>query len=249
MTRLCRALALLCLLAVGLPAAAQQTVVLDYEVRPEQRWDGEPYTLHRWRVPLDRTHVRVVDVEMGTRLARFARRGAALVINGGFYGTNRRPEGLVVEEGREVSPFMERIGGGVITLSEGRAQQHDAEAPLALPDPLDFAIQCRPRLVVDGANNIARRLPATAARTALCIRDEGRVLDVYVARRDPSRGRAGPTLYTLAELLVREGCEEALNLDGGPSTGVAWRSARGVRELRPRRGVRHAVLFDVSAPP
>lgn len=71
-------------------------------------------------------------------------------------------------------------------------------------------------------------------------------MDVYVARVDPSRGRAGPTLYTFARELLAEGCRDALNLDGGPSTGVAWRAPEGVRALLPRRGVRHALVFSLQ---
>lgn len=238
------------LIAAGAGASrAQQPArgeALEPEIRVARRWDGEPYRLYRWSIPLERTDIEVVDVGMQRDLVRYVRGGASLVINGGFYGTDRRPEGLVVAGGREVNPFLPRIGGGVFAVRDGRASLHDAEAhPLALPDLMDFAVQCRPRLVVDGRNNIARRLPATAARTALCVREGGRGLDVYVARREPSRGRAGPTLHTLAEELVREGCEQALNLDGGPSTGVAWRGRRGLRARPPRRGVRHAIAFTV----
>ncbi|HJL17152.1 MAG TPA: phosphodiester glycosidase family protein [Sandaracinaceae bacterium LLY-WYZ-13_1] len=247
-----RATAVLALAALGLAAALPSRAqpadgaALDPEVTAMRRWDGEPYRLYRWSLPLDRTEVRVVDASMGRRLTRWVRRGASLVINGGFYGTDRQPEGLVVTRGREVSGFMRRIGGGVLTLVERRADLHDAEAePLSLPARPDFAIQCRPRLVVDGANNIRRRLPRTAARTALCIRDGGRRLDVYLARRDPSRGRAGPTLYTLGQVLAARGCEQALNLDGGPSSGAAWRGRRGIRARPPRRGIRHAVAFRV----
>ncbi|MGE0789462.1 MAG: phosphodiester glycosidase family protein [Sandaracinaceae bacterium] len=218
---------------------------VEHTVHAEQRSDGEPYDLHRWRLPLAHTSIAIADARMGTRLSRYVRGDAVLAVNGGFYAPDRRPEGLVVEHGQEINPFLARIGGGIVSVADGVARLHDAEQELRLPDDVDFAIQCRPRLVVDGQNNIAPRSDLTAARTALCIREDGRVLDVYVARRDPSRGRAGPTLHSLAEVLVREGCESALNLDGGPSTGAAWRSARGVRSLRPRRGVRHAIVFSV----
>lgn len=208
----------------------------------QRRHDGETYRLFRWRVPLEGVQIGVEDVGMGRSFRRLLR-GADLVINGGFYDPQRRAEGLVVVDGEERVPFDARIGGGVLAVSNGVATLHDAEAPLALPEPLDFAIQCRPRLVVDGQNNIARGTPPTAARTALCIRDQGRTLDVVVARRFPSRGRAGPRLYDLAQLLVDDGCEQALNLDGGPSTGVAWRDGERRRQMRPERGVRHAITF------
>ncbi len=223
-----------------------QSSRIEHTVQTRQRAEGEPYELHRFRVPLARVRVDVVDARMGTDLARYVRRGADLAINGGFYGTDERPEGLVVARRRTISPYLERIGGGIVALAAARAVQLDAEAPYELPEGTEFAIQCRPRLVVDGQVTIRRQTPQTAARTALCLRDGGASLDVYVARVDPSRGRAGPTLWTLAHHLVEEGCEQALNLDGGPSTGVAWREGRAIRHLPARRGIRHAVLFSLT---
>ena len=54
--------------------------------------------------------------------------------------------------------------------------------------------------------------------------------------------RDGPTLFELATSLAGDGCEEALNLDGGPSTG--WASdIDGVRAFRsPRAPVRNGVI-------
>ncbi|MFK7986666.1 MAG: phosphodiester glycosidase family protein [Sandaracinaceae bacterium] len=223
------------------PAPAPRGFALERTIA--RRHDGETYRLFRWRVPLADVHIGIEDVQM-RRSFRALLHGADLVINGGFYDPQRRAEGLVVVDSEERVPFDERIGGGVLAVSNGVATLHDAEAPLALPTSLDFAIQCRPRLVVDSQNNIARGTPPTAARTALCIRDAGRTLDVIVARRFPSRGRAGPRLYDLAALLVADGCEQALNLDGGPSTGVAWRDGDRFRQMRPERGVRHAITFS-----
>lgn len=220
--------------------------VLDYAVSERRRHDGEPYLLHRFRVPLERARIDVIDARMGTDLDRVLRtRRAALVINGGYYGRDGRPEGLVVAHGRRLNPLLPRIRGGVVAvLRDGRAI-HELAVGHALPRRVEFAIQCSPQLVVQGRSAIERVGENTASRTALCLRDGGRGLDVYVARVDPSRGRAGPTLHTFALELVAEGCEEALNLDGGPSTGVAWRAPEGPRALLPRRGVRHAIAFEV----
>jgi uncharacterized protein YigE (DUF2233 family) len=140
---------------------------------------------------------------------------------------------------------LPRIGGGIVAIAGDRATQLDAEARFELPPRTRFAIQCRPRLVVDGQVNIRRPGTNTASRTALCVRGGGGELDVYVARVDPSRGRAGPTLWTFAHHLAEEGCEQALNLDGGPSTGAAWRDEEGIRDLSPPRGNRHAILFTL----
>jgi hypothetical protein len=225
--------------------------VLAYDVSERLRHDGEKYLLHRFRLPLDRTRIDVVDARMGTGLDRLLRdRRAALVINGGFYSPRSEAEGLVIAGGRQINPFLARIKGGVVAVRRGpRAEHHAAEGlALPLPEDVEFAIQCSPQLVVRGQPAVERFVENTASRTALCIRDGGRGLDVYVARVDPSRGRAGPTLHTFSRELVAEGCEEALNLDGGPSTGVAWRAPGGERALLPRRGVRHAVVFTLADP-
>jgi hypothetical protein len=80
-----------------------------------------------------------------------------------------------------------------------------------------------------------------AERTALCARDGGRELEVIVARGEhPGRG---PTLALLADMLVSRGCTSALNLDGGPSTGAAWRDASGTHTLAPRGSIRHAIAI------
>ena len=88
-----------------------------------------------------------------------------------------------------------------------------------------------------------------ADRTALCLRDGGRTLDVVVARTNDAAGRDGPTLYRFARALARRGCQQALNLDGGPSTGVAWRDGEQVRFLPPRSPVRHAVAIWLNDAP
>jgi hypothetical protein len=209
---------------------------------------GAPaYRLHAFRVPLARTRLDIVDTGMNRGLEAVLRdSGATLVVNGGFFGVRGEPEGLAVSGGRVLSPLLARIGGGVLTERAGIARLFAAETPPA-PDDADFAVQCRPRLVVENTVTIRSDAGRHADRTALCVRDGGAVLEVIVARSDDDDGRDGPTLFTLARLLAARGCEQALNLDGGPSTGAAWRDPRGVRVLPPRGPVRHAVVFTLDA--
>ncbi len=82
----------------------------------------------------------------------------------------------------------------------------------AAPDGLDFAIQCRPRLVVRSVQHVKKDDGREAERTALCLRD-GSTLEVVIAH-GPVPGH-GLTLSALSGLLVARGCQDALNLDGG----------------------------------
>lgn len=255
---MCACVAALCCIALAVSAqdppagvvaargSERRAVSLRPRVKSQPLPNGRSYRLHTFRVSLARARLEVVDLRMSRALDDVLRsRGASLVINGGFFGMRGEPQGMVVSGGRLVSPFMSRIGGGIVAAKEGVARLHDAEEPPSASDA-EFAMQCRPRLVVDSSVNIRSDDGNRADRTALCLRDGGRTLDVVVARTDDSAGRDGPTLFRFARSLKRLGCEQALNLDGGPSTGVAWRDGRHVRFLPPRSAVRHAVAIWVS---
>jgi hypothetical protein len=84
-----------------------------------------------------------------------------------------------------------------------------------------------------------------AERSALCTRDGGHTVDVVIVRGSDDGESPGPSLFALSKQLAWMGCESALNLDGGPSTGVAWREAGDgpVRLLTPRGPVRHVIAF------
>jgi uncharacterized protein YigE (DUF2233 family) len=215
------------------------------EVTPEVTTiaDDDAFRLLVFRVPLAGAKFRVVDLGVTRDLERALREsGASLVINGGFFDPSERPEGLVVSEGAVLSARSDVLGGGVVVVAGGRAALPPAEG-FVVPPRSDFAVQARPRLVVDGGSNIARDDGRAAERTALCLREQAREVEVVVARGDVA-GR-GPTLALLADMLVSRGCEGALNLDGGPSTGVAWRQDAEVHTLAPRGPLRHAVAVWV----
>ncbi|HJL20937.1 MAG TPA: phosphodiester glycosidase family protein, partial [Polyangiaceae bacterium LLY-WYZ-15_(1-7)] len=165
--------------------------------------------LHRWRFELARTEIAVLDLGLERPLA--LPEGAALAINGGFWDRRGEPEGWVVAGGERLSGYDRALGGGVLVVDRGRAALFDGERFEAPAERPAFAIQAKPRLVVGGAVNIRSETGRRAARTALCVREGGRVLEVIVA---PAGEGEGPTLLELAERLAGEGCEEALNLDG-----------------------------------
>ena len=202
---------------------------------------GEDFRVLVFDLRLEHAIFGVVDLDMSTDLERaLSAHRASLVINGGFFDANRRPEGLVVSDGKTLSPLSPSLGGGVLAILGDHATLLDA-TNLSLPERTTFAVQARPRLVVKGASNLRSDDGRRAERTALCLRSEGRRMEIALARGDaPGRG---PTLSMLADMLIARGCEEALNLDGGPSTGAAWRTEDSVKTLLPRAPVRHAITI------
>lgn len=204
--------------------------------------DARRYEVRTWSFALDRYEMRMVDAGMSTALdALLSQSDAELVVNGGFFDPQGKPVGLVVSEGAVVSRLAPGLSGGVVTWDGERAKLWESES-FAMPDGARFAVQCRPRLVVDGAPNVKSDDGHRSERTALCLRDGGKSIDVVIVKGSSGES-PGPSLFALGRYLAQRGCEGALNLDGGPSTGVAWRENGAVRLLAPARPVRHAVSF------
>jgi uncharacterized protein YigE (DUF2233 family) len=195
----------------------------------------------RRAVPLKGAQLRIVDMQMGRDLLSAAKaNGATMAINGGFFDPEFRALGLAVSEHKILSKHT-KTPGGVLTVSAGVARLFDAESYDAALETPEFAIQCLPRLVVSGAVNLHRETGKRAERTALCIRDHGRTLEgVYARGRDEA---AHPTLLEFAEYLRATGCEDALNLDGGPSSGIVTREGETLAYENPMGVIRHAIVI------
>lgn len=180
----------------------------------------------------------IEDVDMKRDFAEvLTRTGAALVVNGGFFGQHTEPLGLVISGGKKVSVFSPSMSGGVLFVTGDVGRLSATEDYKS--GPADFAIQCRPRLVVGSHANIRSDDGKRAARTALCLRKAGQTLEFILASEEKN---GGPTLFELATELAGDGCEEALNLDGGPSTGWASRGDGGLYVAPPQAGVRHVIV-------
>jgi len=212
----------------------------------EGQIDGESYRMRLFGYDLASTELSIVDVEMKSDLAPVvsADARALFATNGGFFGKQNEPVGLAESGKKRLAGFSRAMSGGVVTVDEGRASLTSTESfdPAARHD---FALQCKPRLVVAGAVNIRSDDGKRAERTALCLRRGGR--EVVFALVVNAQG--GPSLLATAKLLAEVGCEDALNLDGGPSTGAAWREGALVQSAPPRGGIRHAVVVRKKAEP
>lgn len=207
--------------------------------------DEDDVALDVFSLRVAETGFDVVDLGMSRDLAgALAQRSASLAVNGGYFAPSTEAEGLVIVAGKTLSSFAPALGGGVVVVRGGRATLHDATG-FSVPIDADFAIQAKPRLVVAGAVNLRGDDGRKAERTALCVRDAGKTLEVILAH-GKTAAPGGPTLTLLAEMLASRGCEGALNLDGGPSTGAAWQGAERVEVRPPRAAIRHALTFRLA---
>jgi hypothetical protein len=185
------------------------------------------------RVALGDADIAVVEPSHG-RLEQLSKDPAIVgAVNGGFFEVDGAPSGLLVAHGRRIAPFHSRGGSGFLIVSEGRARLVPAEGDAGAVEG-DLVLQCGPRLVEpDGSLGIRSDDGKRASRTVACIRDGGAELNLVLAWTRNS-DRDGPGLFEMAEWLRqplvfgdKTGCEAALNLDGGPSTGVVLRDLPG----------------------
>jgi hypothetical protein len=193
--------------------------------------DGLPFSKIEW--PGTGARLRILDNPRKRPLAELADRAGALAAwNGGFYEPDFSPSGLLVERGRTLSPLTERGGSGVWVQHGRRAaivprgRYHGTPAP-------DLAVQCGPILLErGGVMGISSDRPPTAARAAICVSTR-RAPSLYVTWERI-------TLHRLARILKAQHCDTALNLDGGPSTGL-W--VRGRVGHEPARAVRTVIAL------
>lgn len=158
----------------------------------------------------------------------------AFAVDGGFFNPDLRPSGLLVTDRTALAPLTTGGGSGVLRIEGGRADVLAREVVADGGAAAAFAVQCGPRLVERGAVvGIHRDDGKRFARTAACVRDRGRTLDIVLAW-DRDAPLLGPGLLRFAERLAgpspvgdSAGCEVALNLDGGPSTGGFVRATPG----------------------
>ncbi len=156
---------------------------------------------------------------------------ALLTMNGAFFTPGYTPTGLLVSNGRQLHPFIKEAGGagsGVVVLEDDVFEllERDAVGRRDFKSSR-FALQAGPRIIEPGgAPGIRKSDGARAHRSIIGRARDGRlVLGVVLG---PSGWGSGPSLYELQHVLIHESLgtsrlDFALNLDGGPSTGMYLR--------------------------
>jgi len=178
----------------------------------------------RYRV-FARAHVLRVDISVASLglvspgngrfpVREMVRKAGALGgVNGQFFDENDTVLGLQVSGGKQLSAYRKTDGGVFIIDASGAALVHSLKFNPGRK--VDFAVQCRPRLVVDGK---PMKLKAQSARrTAIGVDEKGRVI-LAVTSGQPFRADNFARLLASLPSEGGLGCRDALNLDGGGSS-------------------------------
>jgi len=144
--------------------------------------------------------------------------GAWVMVNGTFFDPQGRALGLLRGAGTPASPLRSADWGVLEVTRGGRARIVHTRDYAASPD-VEFAVQCGPRVVIDGRAPSLK--PQRARRTALCLRDPTHVALVVVDERIEASDLGA--WFAATPHAGGLGCRDALLLDGGPSTQLSAR--------------------------
>lgn len=149
---------------------------------------------------------------------------ALAVINAGFFHEDYTSSGLIIVDGQASGVSFDTISapyyefGGMFTLTDGASVlRYLAAQPYTRGEPIDYAVQGLPMLIADGAPIQFTMPPRPARRTAIALDASGRVLFINVSNHAVSLYEFRDWLASERELAITA----ALNLDGGPSTGLS----------------------------
>ncbi|HET9955261.1 MAG TPA: phosphodiester glycosidase family protein [Polyangiaceae bacterium] len=155
-----------------------------------------------------------------------------VAVNAGYFERDGSPSGLLASSARRYGLLDRRGGSGIVIVSAERAQLVPFEGFPSNSFRGELAVQSGPRLIEpNGSLGMRSDDGQRAPRTVLCVMHQGRSLALVLlwSREEPARG---PGLMTVARLLTgpsprgsERWCEQALNLDGGPSTGIVYSRA------------------------
>lgn len=166
---------------------------------------------------LDPSHFHVKTGKSKTASEWRASTKSIAAVNGGFFDENNHSLGLRQAAGKELS-HLRRANWGVFYIKDEKARiVHTRDFLTIDTKSITEAIQCGPRLVVDGHPTDLK--DQWARRTGIGITSTGKVL---IAVCDSELSLRQWAKFWAAKNVLH--CQQALNLDGGGSSQLALKS-------------------------
>jgi uncharacterized protein YigE (DUF2233 family) len=170
--------------------------------------------------------------------------GAVVAVNGGYFERDFQPAGLCLLEGRTVTPLaLQGVLSGIAAI-DARGALHLLPRQARL-EGMYSAIQAGPFLIDPGGTIGVRARPARARRTVIAQDPAG--VTMLLVTGDLTLHEVAALLHAHAPVLGLARVERALNLDGGPSTGLAV-AVDGGWSFPERGPVRNVLVVSPAVP-
>jgi exopolysaccharide biosynthesis protein len=191
------------------------------ELRSEKWTDStnDTDTVVITRLDLHKVHIKIgYNASQPLTMNEWMRQtGASVMINGGYFDTHNQPTGLLITDGQVVGTSYKGFGGMLAVDKRGNVSLRPlSEQPYnPATDQFQQAIQSSPMLMINGKRTQFRANKVNQRRSIIATDTHGRLL--LIVSPEPAF-----TLDELANLLVSSdlSIKDALNLDGGSSTGL-----------------------------
>lgn len=223
------------------PVATSEVEVPGLRVRTGVLGQGARWGYSDLALDGSRTRLRIALAKGGATLESLLPQGALAVVNGGYFEPDFRPTTWLVDDSVELAPKTGTSKGGVLALGSGGPYLGPVSGLGFQPV---LALHSFP-LVVEGEGQagVYRDDGRRAARTVACLVGTALHFIVIAAPRGD-----GPTLFETAALLREPkpagfGCRRALNLDGGPSSGVLFSPEVPAKPRPPFAKVGYAIVI------
>jgi hypothetical protein len=190
---------------------------------------------------LSKIRLEIVAPGRGEQLQKLLPAGALAVVNGGYFEADFRPSTWLKSAGVELSKKSDTSKGGLLAVGAAGVYLGPFSGLGFEPE---LAVQSFPLIVeADGSAGIHRDDGRRAARTVVCWSGDALHFIVIAAPRGE-----GPTLFESVALLRAPwpagfGCHSALNLDGGPSSGVWFNPELGAKQRPPFAPVAYGIAL------
>lgn len=180
--------------------------------------EKERSTIHAFRIDPKKFKLRIAlasDEVQGTTAQELAKRDRALlVINGGFFTPEHRSIGLIVNDGKQLSPLHRTSWWSVFQI-DGNGPAIVQPSKYRSRQGLEMALQCGPRLTIDG--RIPKLKESVSKRSAIGITRDGKVVIAItegygISMKELARRMKGSPFQGGL------GCPNSMALDGGSSS-------------------------------
>jgi Phosphodiester glycosidase len=170
---------------------------------------------------------------------------AVVAINGGYFTPSFQPAGLCRMAGKEITPLVQKgVLSGILAV-DGSGGLRLLTREAALEGYLS-AVQAGPFVIDPGGEVGVRAGTARANRSLIALDARGRVL--LLVTGSLTLHHVAILLHEHAPALGLEQVERALNLDGGPSTGLSLALDDPTWSMAERGPVRNVLVIAAPVP-
>lgn len=219
---------------------------------------AQPQTTHVFTIPFGdpalHEVVTVVELDQNKFRARVANdqqqpkfvsewlgAGTGAAMNGEYFDTDNAPSGFLVVRGvRSGARQFDQDKSGLVSIHNGLISIRDlSREPLQPNETFEYALQSYPFLIRDYGAALTRDTGYKARRSAIGLDSTGNVFLIITDAPDLS-------LYAFMNALLAShlSLRTVLNLDGGPSSGLAFRAGGDEVNITNFTPVPNALIFE-----